>query len=100
MKASQTRILLTRSNNDTLAAKLKENGAKVLEIPLVEIEYGADAEIADDIFSNIACYSWLVFSSANGVKGFFKEFFKADFDFEVNGISIATKPVPTLTIQT
>lgn len=70
------RIVLTRPDNKTLALKLRELGATVLELPLIEVSLGANEEVASDIFEGIACYEWLTFSSANGVKGFFKAFFE------------------------
>lgn len=79
------RILLTRADNEPLASSLKKLGAEVLEIPLIKVELDADAETADDVLSNIACYEWIAFSSANGVRGFFKEFFKKFKDIRCIG---------------
>lgn len=70
------RIVLTRPENKILASQLKELGAEVIELPLIEVFLGSDEEIASDIFKGIACYEWLTFSSANGVRGFFKSFFE------------------------
>lgn len=70
------RIVLTRPDNKALAVKLQELGAKVIELPLIEVFLGCDEEVAADIFEGIACYEWITFSSANGVRGFFKAFFE------------------------
>lgn len=78
-------ILLTRPNNEPLASQLKELGAKVLELPLIDVKFEADAEVADDVLKNLACYEWILFTSANGVKGFFKEFFKKFKDIRCIG---------------
>lgn len=86
MKAKKSqRIVLTRQNNEPLASKLIELGAEVLELPLIDVELEANQDDADDVLSNMACYAWLVFSSANGVRGFFKEFFKKFKDIRCLG---------------
>ena len=79
------RIILTRKDNEPLASELRELGAKVIELPLIDIALDADKEIADEVLSNIASYQWLTFSSANGVRGFFKEFFKKFRDIRCIG---------------
>lgn len=79
------RIVLTRKDNEPLASELTNLGADVLEIPLIDIKLKADPEIAEDVLSNIATYQWLIFSSANGVRGFFKEFFRKYSDIRSIG---------------
>ena len=78
-------ILLTRPNNEPLSSNLKELGARVLELPLINVEYAADKETADDVLSSLACYEWLLFTSANGVRGFFKAFFEKYQDLRCIG---------------
>ncbi len=70
------RVVLTRPDNSPLAQNLRELGAHVIELPLISVELGAEKEAADDVLANIACYEWMTFSSANGVRGFFAEFFE------------------------
>lgn len=70
------RIVLTRPDNGALVGRLAELGAKLVELPLIELTLGCDEETAADVFEEIACYEWLTFSSANGVRGFFKAFFE------------------------
>lgn len=71
------RIVVTRpeEHNAGLRALLESRGATVIEMPLIEIEFDGDEDIASEIFSAISEYDWLVFTSANGVRGFFKKFF-------------------------
>ncbi len=78
-------VVLTRPNNEPLASQLKELGAKVLELPLIDVKFEADKDVAFDILKNLACYEWILFTSANGVKGFFNEFFKAFKDIRCIG---------------
>lgn len=79
------RILLTRPNNEPLASQLKKAGASVMDLPLIDIALKADKEISDDVLGNIASYQWLIFSSINGVRGFFEEFFKKYLDIRCIG---------------
>lgn len=82
---NQKTIILTRPDNEPLASQLKELGAKVLELPLIDVKLEADSEVANDVLKNLACYEWILFTSANGVRGFFKEFFKKFNDIRCIG---------------
>ena len=84
---SGRRIVITRAREQSaeLRAKLEAHGAAVLELPLIEIVAAADAGIGDEIFSEIASYQWLVFTSPNGVRFFFAEFFRRFRDIRALG---------------
>lgn len=71
------RIVITRATDSAgvLAARLTDLGAEVLELPLISIEHGYDQGVADDVFAELGSYRWVVFTSAQGVKGFFKAFY-------------------------
>lgn len=71
------RVVITRpeTQNAELRAELEARGASVIEMPLIEISLDGNEEIANEIFSMLNEYDWLVFTSANGVRGFFKKFF-------------------------
>lgn len=71
------RVVITRpeAQNAELRAELESRGATVIEMPLIEISLDGNEEIANEIFAGINEYDWLVFTSANGVRGFFKKFF-------------------------
>jgi uroporphyrinogen III methyltransferase/synthase len=71
------RIVVTRTREQTsaLRARLETLGAEVLELPLIQVSKKIDPAICADVFAELASYDWLVFTSANGVKFFFEEFF-------------------------
>jgi uroporphyrinogen-III synthase len=67
-------IISTRplSEEDSIKSYLTAKGALVLDFPMIEI---ADSELSDDLKANfleISSFHWLVFTSKNGVKYFFK----------------------------
>lgn len=81
------RVLLTRENNDALASALSAKGVGVLEIPLTRIVHEARDEDVADVMREMGSYDWITFSSANGVRGFFREFFK-NFD-DIRSLGVA-----------
>ena len=85
--AKQKRVLLTRENNETLAEALRANGVEVLELPLIRTVHEAQNEDVEDIMREMGSYDWITFSSANGVKGFFREFFKNFDDIRTLGVT-------------
>lgn len=76
-KLQNRRVVVTRpeEHNAGLRDALEARGASVVEMPLIEITLDGDETVAAEIFSMISEYDWLVFTSANGVRGFFKKFF-------------------------
>ncbi len=81
------RIVITRAREQSgeLRDKLAALGATVIELPLIEIVSSVDAETGDEIFGAIADYQWLVFTSPNGVRFFFSEFFRRFRDIRAIG---------------
>lgn len=81
------RILITRAREQVskLKEKLVRLGAEVIEIPLIEVKQHIDKEVTIDVFSEIATYEWIVFTSANGVKYFMEMFFRAFKDMRSFG---------------
>ncbi|MBK8477002.1 MAG: uroporphyrinogen-III synthase [Opitutaceae bacterium] len=81
------RIVITRAREQAgeLREKLAALGATVVELPLIEIVSEVDAATADEVFGEIASYEWLVFTSANGVRHFFAEFFRRFRDIRAIG---------------
>ena len=71
------RIVVTRTREQTssLRARLETFGAEVLELPLIQVLKKIDPAICADVFAELASYDWLIFTSANGVRFFFDEFF-------------------------
>ena len=66
------RIIVTRAREQagTLAGRLRELGAEAIELPTIEIAPAADYAPLDRAIANLACYDWLLFTSANGVRYF------------------------------
>ena len=70
-------ITRTRDQNSELREKLETLGAEVLELPLITISKEVDKYTLVEIVAELGTYDWIVFTSANGVRYFFEEFFKA-----------------------
>jgi len=81
------RIAVTRNSESAgeLAGRLRELGAEAIELPLIRVELDLDRLAAGDVFRELAHYEWIVFTSANGVRGFFKAFFDAYDDIRSLG---------------
>ena len=75
---SDRRIAVTRAKDQAseLAEKLTALGAEVIELPLIQISKSIDKQTLADVMLELGGYDWLVFTSANGVKFFFEEFFR------------------------
>ncbi len=72
------KLVVTRSRGQAseLSSMLEKLGAEVIGLPLITITGNVNPQTAEDVFSEIASYDWLVFSSPNGVRYFFEAFFK------------------------
>src|SRR5690606_1101221 len=81
------RVAVTRSREQIsqLAEQLRANGADVIELPLIEITEHNDADAEDDIWQALGSYQSLLFSSANGVRYFFKKFYRRFTDLRSLG---------------
>jgi uroporphyrinogen III methyltransferase/synthase len=66
------RIVVTRAKGqaEALSARLRALGADVVELPTIEIRPAADSGPLDRAVAALACYDWLIFTSANGVRFF------------------------------
>ncbi len=82
------RILVTREHPEGFEP-LEELGAEIIQFSTVEIvppETWADLDRSID---TVTSYDWLIFTSSNGVKYFFKRFFERDLDIrELKGLKI------------
>lgn len=82
------RILATREHAAGFEA-LEELGAEVMEFPTIEIQPPVDYSGLDAAIGNVHTYNWLIFTSANGVRYFFKRLFELYTDIrELKGIKI------------
>lgn len=81
------RILLTRPEGSATVwrATLEAAGAQVDELPLLAIHHEADATVLREVLAGLGEYDWVVFTSANGVRGFFERFFERYTDIRSIG---------------
>lgn len=78
-------ITRTRDQNSELREKLEVLGAEVLELPLIRVTKDVSKEGLVEILAELGRYDWIVFTSANGVRFFFEEFFKGFDDVRALG---------------
>lgn len=67
-------VIVTRAReqaSDTVSS-LRELGAHVLEFPSIKIVPLPDYTMADEAIDSLSDYGWIIFTSANGVKYFWK----------------------------
>jgi uroporphyrin-III C-methyltransferase len=79
-------ITRTRDQNSELREKLEALGAEVLELPLINISKAVDKQSLVEILAELGSYDWIVFTSANGVRYFFEEFYKGFGDVRALGL--------------
>ena len=69
---------------------LVDAGAAVSELPLLEIKFEPDDTVLSEVLDAMGEYDWLIFTSANGVRGFFDRFFERFTDIRsVGGVRFA-----------
>lgn len=68
------RILVTRarSQSSVLSEKIQELGGEALEFPVIRMTPPKEQEKLDEALQLLPKYDWVVFTSVNGVKYFFK----------------------------
>ncbi|HWA08894.1 MAG TPA: uroporphyrinogen-III synthase [Opitutaceae bacterium] len=82
------RIAVTRAREQAseLSTRLAALGAEVLELPLIRISKEISRDNLADVMTELGSYDWLVFTSANGVRFFFDEFFRLFDDIRSLGL--------------
>lgn len=82
------RIAVTRAREQAseLAAKLAGLGAEVVELPLIRVAKEIPKDVLADVMTELGTYDWIVFTSANGVRFFFDEFFRLFDDIRALGL--------------
>jgi uroporphyrinogen-III synthase len=82
------RIAVTRAREQSpeLAGKLQALGGTVVELPLIHIAKSVDEQTLTDICEELGGYDWAVFTSANGVRFFFEEFYRRFDDIRALGV--------------
>ncbi|MCS7199617.1 MAG: uroporphyrinogen-III C-methyltransferase [Caldimicrobium sp.] len=79
-------IIITRTREQASKLKdgLSELGAKVIEVPTIEVKPLWE-ESYRNIYYRLSDYHWLIFTSENGVKHFFEGLFKLNLDVRALG---------------
>lgn len=82
------RIAVTRAREQApeLAQKLAALGAEVIELPLIQVSKEIDKHTLADVLAEFGSYDWIVFTSANGVRFFFEEFYRVFEDVRALGL--------------
>ena len=82
------RIVVTRTREQAseLVARLAALGAEVIELPVLRISKEVSLDNLADVMLEFGSYDWLVFTSANGVRYFFEEFFRIFDDIRSLGL--------------
>jgi uroporphyrinogen III methyltransferase/synthase len=87
-------VLVTRARAQAsdLVALLEAEGAEVIELPAIEIEERSDEQAVERAVEELATrsYSWVVFTSTNGVTTFFKALAQRNRDARLfGGVNVA-----------
>ncbi len=82
------RIAVTRAKDQAseLSAKLAARGAEVIELPLIQVSREISKQNLADVMLELGGYDWIVFTSPNGVRFFFEEFFRLFEDIRSLGL--------------
>src|SRR5580704_6146442 len=72
------RVLVGRARHQasTLSSELRKLGAKVFEIPFIEIRKRRSLKPLDSALKNLDGYDWLIFTSVNGVEALWERLAK------------------------
>ncbi len=82
------RVLVTREHSAGFES-LEELGAEIIEFPTIEIVPPDDYSGLDAAIAQIHSYTWIIFTSANGVRYFLKRFFEKEKDIrDLKGIKL------------
>jgi len=85
------RIMVTRARQQVskLSAALSELGANVFEMPVIAFQAPSRPAQLSKAIQELGVYSWLVFTSVNGVEAFFAEMFSQAVDVrQLAGITL------------
>ncbi|MFA4919646.1 MAG: uroporphyrinogen-III C-methyltransferase [Thermodesulfovibrionales bacterium] len=82
------RILVTREHMEGFE-RLEDLGAEIIDFPTIEIVPPENYNELDQSIDKVETYNWMIFTSRNGVKYFFKRFFENNRDIrDLKGIKI------------
>jgi uroporphyrinogen-III synthase len=82
------RVAITRASDQSglLHGKLAALGAEVVELPLIRVSVEIDKQNLADCLLELGGYDWIIFTSVNGVRHFFDQFFKLFDDIRSLGL--------------
>ena len=85
---SGRRVAVTRAREQAseLSAKLTALGAEVIELPLIRVSKEISKDTLADVMLELGSYDWIAFTSANGVRFFFEEYFRLFDDIRSLGL--------------
>lgn len=88
---TSVRVLVGRARHQAgaLSSELRRLGAKVLEIPFIEIRKPRSFEALDSSLKNLAQYEWLILTSANGVEALWERLTKLRLKHNFSHLSVA-----------
>ena len=75
----------TRHFTDSLGHALKQEGAVVSPILEMKVISHTKCPAMQEAYRNLAAYTWLIFTSANGVRLFFQEMQHSGMDYRLLG---------------
>ncbi len=89
------RILVTREHSEGFE-ELEDLGAEIIQFSTVEIVPPATWEELDASIDKLGRYDWIIFTSANGVKYFFRRLFERKVDIrDLKGLKVCAIGVKT-----
>lgn len=76
------RVLITRSKEQSkkMADRVLSQAGKPVLFPTIQIKEPHDFSELDEAISSAGSFDWIIFTSVNGVEGFFKRFFETGLD--------------------
>ncbi len=84
-------VTRSRTQSSQLVQLLQALGARVFEVPTIQIDPPDEATSLEEAVMNLPKYHWLVFTSANGVQKFFECLLKIGKDArQLGSVKIAT----------
>ncbi len=86
-------IVITRPKEqaEEFAQLLRQQGARVIYFPTIKVVPTAAGQKLDQAIGNVEAYQWLIFTSANGARLFFKRFSELGRDIrDLKGVRICT----------
>jgi uroporphyrinogen-III synthase len=80
------RVLVGRARHQagSLSRELRKNGAKVIEVPFIEIRKPRSFRQLDSALRNLESYDWLILTSVNGVEAMWERLAKLGLSLELD----------------